>query len=441
MLLVRELTLRNFRGFAQLKGLRLAPLTFLVGPNSSGKSSIADALLFMVQSGLLSLRATNPIWTGPLVDLGSFEDTVFRHENHRALEVGVRVEGLMLPSYFYRHEPRHPPRTVDVSANVKTARDAPEGRLTRLTVSEPETKLRAELVRRRGRYESFQAQAGGKHVVYDARRPWTGPSDSLEAVLAKQRRAGSLRGRPRHLAMIIGHGELDRFARTTQRVASGRDAPQRTYERTGASVGSRDRRRLVGVDASALEGKGRSAGRALSTALAKGLSAIGVASEINAVRLSNYHTAVKLKDSRTGVVSNLADVGYGASQVIPVIEGCADAGPGPLFVEQPEIHLHPKAQGDLAQLLCVASLKRQMIVETHSEHMVNRARLLVAEGVLKPSDVVIQFVDRDKNGSRVTLIDLDAAGNFSRNWPGGFFDERYHETMRIADAQAGRATK
>jgi predicted ATPase len=93
---------------------------------------------------------------------------------------------------------------------------------------------------------------------------------------------------------------------------------------------------------------------------------MGIADELDAVRLSDYHTAVMLRDNLTGVASNLADFGYGASQVLPVLEGCADPGPGPLFVEQPEIHLHPRAQGELAQILCDASRRRQMIVETQS---------------------------------------------------------------------------
>ena len=88
---ITEISLSNFRGFARAERVRLAQLTFLVGPNSSGKSSLADAILFMAQSGFLSLEATNPIWVGPLVDLGSFQDTVYRHESTRVVEIGLRV--------------------------------------------------------------------------------------------------------------------------------------------------------------------------------------------------------------------------------------------------------------------------------------------------------------------------------------------------------------
>jgi predicted ATPase len=127
--------------------------------------------------------------------------------------------------------------------------------------------------------------------------------------------------------------------------------------------------------------------------------------------------------------------------VIPVLEGCAVPRPGPLFVEQPEIHLHPRAQGELAQILCDASKRRQMIVETHSEHMINRARRLVAEGKMAPDHVVIHYIDRDEDGSHAVTIGVDDAGDFTRDWPDGFYDERYRETMKIAEAQARRSRR
>ena len=102
-----------------------------------------------------------------------------------------------------------------------------------------------------------------------------------------------------------------------------------------------------------------------------------------------------------------------------------------MFVEQPEIHLHPKAQGTVAELLAATSLRRQVVVETHSVHMINRARKLVAEGALDPISVVINFVERTDYGPKVHSIQLDSSGEFDVKWPGGFFDERYEDTMAL----------
>ena len=72
------------------------------------------------------------------------------------------------------------------------------------------------------------------------------------------------------------------------------------------------------------------------------------ADQLDATRIGDYHTEIRLRDNITKIASNLSEFGYGASQVLPVLEGCALPGPGPLFIEQPEIHLHPRAQGQLA---------------------------------------------------------------------------------------------
>nr|MDQ3819082.1 DUF3696 domain-containing protein [Acidobacteriota bacterium] len=151
----------------------------------------------------------------------------------------------------------------------------------------------------------------------------------------------------------------------------------------------------------------------------------------SASHLTPYHSVINLRDNVTKVKSNLIDVGYGASQVIPVITACLSNRSGPIFIEQPEIHLHPKAQGTIAELLCETSLKRQVLVETHSVHMINRARLRVAQGHLDYKNVMILFVDRDARGSRVQTIPLKENGDFGGTWPGGFFDERYEDTMAL----------
>jgi hypothetical protein len=268
---------------------------------------------------------------------------------------------------------------------------------------------------------------------YDARHFWAGPAEVLADLVYNS--VGSRRHSP-PLADVLGGPWLSHFAQSFQRVSSGRDPLQRSYLRNAGSTGETERVFLNGIDATALEAGRKPERRKLRDALVEGLLALGIASDLEVSRLSDYHTAVRLKDNVTSILSNLADVGYGASQVIPVLEGCASPGPGPLFVEQPESHLHPRTQGELAQILCIASRKRQMIVETHSEHMINRARRLVAEGSMRASDVAIQYIDRNKSGSYAVSIDLDDAGDFTRDWPDGFFDERYRETMKIAEAQA-----
>jgi predicted ATPase len=89
----KSLSLGNFRGFKKADRIPLAPLTFLVGPNSSGKSSIYDALLLLIQSEVLLTDEPPlvPKWVGSLVDLGSFEDTVFQHNSSLPIRLAVEL--------------------------------------------------------------------------------------------------------------------------------------------------------------------------------------------------------------------------------------------------------------------------------------------------------------------------------------------------------------
>lgn len=427
---VTSVTLRNFRGFARLENLQLAPLTFLVGPNSSGKSSIVDAILFMAQSGFLSLDATNPLWIGPLVDLGSFRDTVFRHETKRAIEIRVGMAtALTQNDDLYG---------LEVATRISTTKNAPEGRMKHLSVRSLDPRENATLTRAPGRSEQFLATSSlnKNRAIHDPKVTWSDISSTLNSVLGKSKKPGALQ-----LSLAM-HGPIERIALGVQRVSSGRHPPQRSYPRdTGTIPGERARRLIDGIDATLLEPKPKKDHNRLRDALVDGLHTLGIADQLDATRIGDYHTELRLRDNITKIASNLSEFGYGASQVLPVLEGCALPGPGPLFIEQPEIHLHPRAQGQLAQILCDTSKRRQMIVETHSEHMINRARRLIAEGKLAASDVIIHYIDRDEQGSHAQTIGLDDLGDFTADWPDGFYDERYHETMKIAEAQARKARR
>lgn len=432
---VTNVTLRNFRGFARLNKLQLAPLTFLVGPNSSGKSSIADAILFMAQSGLLSLGATNPLWIGPLVDLGSFKDTVFRHDTKREMEIRVEIDSSVSAS------PRRGFQaiTLEVATSINATKDAPEGRVKQLAVRDLDTDESAALRRAAGRSDRFvtTSSANDQRPDYDPQVSWSDVSSALLSALQAPTDHRSLSA----LMMVLKTGSLERLALGVQRVSSGRSPPQRSYQRDTGAAGDRVRRLIDSIDATALETGQHKDARRLRERLVEGLLTLGIADKLEVARIGDYHTEVQLRDNITKIASNLTDFGYGASQVLPVLEGCSAPGPGPLFIEQPEIHLHPRAQGQLAQILCDASRRRQMIVETHSEHMINRARRLIAEGKMPAEHVIIQYIDRDEDGSHATTIGLDSAGDFTSDWPDGFYDERYHETLLIAEAQARRPAR
>ncbi|MEZ4308709.1 MAG: DUF3696 domain-containing protein [Polyangiaceae bacterium] len=139
-----------------------------------------------------------------------------------------------------------------------------------------------------------------------------------------------------------------------------------------------------------------------------------------------YGTVVKVKGSMdgTGIAPDLTNVGVGVSQVLPILVLCA-AMPvgGCALIEQPELHLHPSVQSKLAVFFaaCAAS-GRQVVLESHSEHLVNRMRLMVAQDDLALESVSLVFVERDEFGATVVPIRIQSDGSLER-WPRGFLDE------------------
>ena len=123
----------------------------------------------------------------------------------------------------------------------------------------------------------------------------------------------------------------------------------------------------------------------------------------------------KFADRLKGPPRNLIDVGYGVSQVLPVItELLRDDAPPMFLLQQPEVHLHPSAQAALGSLFCqVARPIRQLVVETHSDHLLDRVRMDIRDGKteLKPDDVSILFFERGALDVRIHSLRLDKDGN------------------------------
>ena len=116
-----------------------------------------------------------------------------------------------------------------------------------------------------------------------------------------------------------------------------------------------------------------------------------------------------------GPFRNLIDVGYGVSQALPLVtELLRTDGAKQFLLQQPEVHLHPSAQAALGTLFCeVAASGRQLVVETHSDHLMNRIRMDVRDGTteLKPEDVLILYFERNGLDVRIHEINFDEQGN------------------------------
>jgi hypothetical protein len=164
-----------------------------------------------------------------------------------------------------------------------------------------------------------------------------------------------------------------------------------------------------------------------------------VAQEVRTHDKGRLGIELELIDTQTGESRDLTNVGVGVSQLLPVIVICLLAQPGELvLLEQPELHLHPAPQQVLGDfLLAVTESGRQVLVETHSEYLINRLRLRIAEDEYGSLSEAVQmwYAKRRKGRTSFDALEPNRYGTFEE-WPEGFFDQAPREAELILRAAA-----
>ena len=144
--------------------------------------------------------------------------------------------------------------------------------------------------------------------------------------------------------------------------------------------------------------------------------------------------ALQFRLSGTGDWRRPANVGYGLTYAFPILVALLAARPGDVVViDSPEAHLHPQAQSRMGRMLATfAAAGVQLLVETHSDHVLNGARLAVRDGIIVPEDLSLLFFSgtiSDDHG--VTSPRIDGSGRIDE-WPDGFFDQGDKDVSRLA---------
>lgn len=429
----------NFRSFRHLN-VDFAPITIFVGPNNSGKSSAVSAIRLLGQT----LESNDPnvrlLLNGALGDFGTYKDLVHGNETRRHLDIAFTLRsgkerGLMPSDNEINFRLHYKYRSALKETILKRLECFGEGK-HHLTAEFNEDSERF-IIRRVGDKEVSPTLSSSQMFRgFDVRnflpRQIIGANaddaDPIEKLAVSKTRSAS-----RNAFMT------SRFFQSVEYVGAMRMPPSRTYLYTG------ERRQKVGANGEhavtmlAMDSMRRGKkSRGIRQNVIKWLSLAGIASDIKIVPLSDRYFEVHVQHPVTKEYANFADVGYGNSQVIPVLVAGLNSVSGSTFiVEEPEIHLHPKAQAELGDFfLDLHKRGVQSIVETHSEHMIVRLQKHIASGDLKPEDIYIYYVNPTPDGKELVKLELDDKGIFKVNWPGGFFPERLKEARELAMARS-----
>ena len=143
---------------------------------------------------------------------------------------------------------------------------------------------------------------------------------------------------------------------------------------------------------------------------------------------------------RTGPRSpevRITDIGFGVSQILPVLVLCYYVPEGSIILlEHPEIHLHPSVQADLADVLIGVVNRRnvQIIVESHSEHLLRRLQRRIAEGAIEHDKTALYFCCLEQGTSKIERLEVDIFGSIS-NWPKDFFGDEMGDVLARTEAE------
>jgi hypothetical protein len=191
--------------------------------------------------------------------------------------------------------------------------------------------------------------------------------------------------------------------------------------------------------------RGGSRPQRLRESVSMWLSHLRIAESIETGSLGRPGLELKIREAGSTRPRDLTSVGVGVSQLVPVVVACLIARPESLvLLEQPELHLHPALQQGLADfLLRCSEADRQLIVETHSDHLVSRLRYRIAadttEGLL--DRLAFLHVEKDSAGrTSFTSVKPNQFGGFDA-WPAGFFDQSAEESRRILNAAVAKRSR
>ncbi len=406
-----ELILENVRSFCDRHSIPLRPLTLLVGENSTGKTSFL-AMLAQVQGP--GFPSTRPAFNIPPFDLGSFDSiaTYKRGKYGRADSFSVGFDekhgsnGRKLIATYGSY--RGQPQLVRVSATGVEGEVAisidPESHMAKLSV--PSAGLET------------------RELGFDLRRVLPADVDyPIEFVFRnafmelsqKSSKAGGLGASPQRFI------ELSRLLRTSRRpvyaLAPVRTKPRRTYDEYSDDFDPEGDHVPV-ILARLGEEDDDVRGPRIVEALNEFGEMSGLYEKITARHLGRKPTdPFQIMVETGGAPANLPDVGYGVSQTLPIIvQSALAAERGMLLLQQPEVHLHPRAQAALGSFFAhlVAKEKKELVIETHSDYLLDRIRLEVARRTLRASDVLILFFEKEYIETQVHQVELDELGNITR---------------------------
>lgn len=456
--MLKTLRIKNFKAWKDTGTIRMAPITLFFGVNSSGKSSIGQFLMMLKQTAVSSDRRTvfYPGRDDSAVQLGSFRDMVYGRDLRKKIEFEYKWSAAVPLSF--KNPTSDPERMysgneLTFKATVQSDNKIPFVRSLSYELSEADKRsLSVEMYRPDETKAKYRVDTDYE-LKRSQGRAWSLGAPACfygfpDEVVAKYQNADFVKD------LNFQHEQL---FQSISYLGPLRIRAKKIYPWAGVkpeSVGNSGENTITAFLAA--QGRRINFGhyeryKSFNEVIASKLKEMRLIEDfkVEAIAAQRQEYEVKLKTRSSKDWVELPDVGFGISQVLPVLVQCFYAPSGSIIImEQPEIHLHPDAQSALADVMIDVINSRengnerniQLIIETHSEYFLRRLQRRIAEEKIERDKASAYFAKISGKQSRLEPLEIDRFGNIL-NWPDNFFGDEMGDIMKQAKSALKRQSK
>ncbi len=412
---VDKIYIGNFKGINDGKWINIKPITVFVGSNSSGKSSCIHAIACLSQT----LKVPNNSLPLVLDDeyanvhLGRFIEVIHSKSYQDLISLGVSIEkDIPFVGVDEKGEPKNRKGPVEAIYRFKCSQRTQDIRIENAQINVADISY---TVKWSSSGYSITNQNTSKKITLEL-----GPGFLFDPETMFRRRSKAILD---FLPLINAQAALSEELKNTFYLGPFREAPRRKYATRGANpveVGPMGESTVTILANESFQTQKRPHIKQIASWLTK----LGLAKSLNISRVGKSDLVDLKLGLKDGAELPIADLGYGLSQIMPVLTQCSFAQKSStLLFEQPEIHLHTKSSRQLASVMIdtVKSKKSNILLETHSPDLVKQLMQELKAGKIEPDDIVIYKVTRTDKQTCIHEIEIDVENDFDvyENWESG----------------------
>jgi predicted ATPase len=451
--MLRELRIRNFKGWRDTGVIRMAPITLFFGTNSSGKSSIGQFLMMLRQTVDSQDRKAvfYPGDRNSAVQIGSFQEMVYRRDRTKEISFEYTwnfTDQMKIKDHISGRS--FSGDNLTFSARVGMGDDDQHTLILKeleyQLIHDRDISFSIRMERRKPGKSGYEVKPEKYLLIRKPGRAWS-PGAPVRFY-----------GFPDEVVAYHQNGDFvqtlnlrhEKLFRSLYYLGPLRTKTERLYSWTGIEpdgVGYSGENTVAALLAAKSRKINLGVKRKLKkfeVLIAEKLKEMGLIEgfKVNAISQQRHEFEVKIRTKGSRDWVDLPDVGFGISQVLPVIVECFYVPAGSIIImEQPEIHLHPSAQAALADVIIDVINARenglnrniQLIIETHSEHFLRRLQRRIADDTISKDKISAYFANTTSIPAKLEPLQVDNFGNIL-NWPKDFFGDEMGDITAQAKA-------